>query len=229
MNDEPKTIRPHFFKEATLNEARTKAEGRPIYEDVEFVEVNYPGDKNQKLVRLADEPIRNNGPSYIDLYPDHYAAFKRGEARAVSGTPLEHWPILTTSRVAELKACNILSVDELAEVGDSILGRLGPGSRELREQARAFLEAAKGGAVVASMAHEIANLKKLVESLTSANVPAPPEPQVAAQEIDINDASDDQLKQFIKEQTGSAPRGTPSRETLLARVADLVAQPQDAA
>jgi hypothetical protein len=48
------------------------------------------------------------------------------------------------------------------------------------------------------------------------------------QTVDINDATDEQLKQFIKEQTGAAPRGNPSRETLLARVAEL-AQPQEAA
>jgi hypothetical protein len=228
MNDQPKTIRPRFYKEATLNEARTKAEGRPIYDDVEYVEVNYPGDRLQRLVRLADDPISNGGPSYAKLYPDYYAAFKRGESRAVSGTPLEAWPILTTASVAELKASNILSVDELAEVSDGNIGKLGPGARDLREQARAFLDSAKGGANVAAMAQEISNLKKMVEALTQ-GIGAPPSVSASEmQTVDINDATDEQLKQFIKEQTGAAPRGNPSRETLLARVAEL-AQPQEAA
>ena len=231
MNDQPKTIRPRFFKEAVLNEAKTKLEGRPVFDDMEMVEISYPGDRNQRLVRLVDEAISNGGPTYAELYPDYYAAFKRGEARSVSGTPLEHWPILTTSRVAELKACNILSVDELAAVSDGNLVKLGPGARDLREQARAYLDSAKGGAGVAAMAQEIANLKKMVEALTSngdrATTPDPIPPSDPVT-VDINDASDEQLKQFIKEQTGAAPRGNISRETLLSRVAEL-AQPQEAA
>lgn len=212
---EQDTARPRFYREAVQNHAASEKEGRPIFEDREMVEVIVPGDRLSTFVGYVEDRHR-------ERWPDAYAAFKRGEQRAAHGTPLEHWPILTTARVAELKAMNILSVEELANVTDNVVVTLGMGARELREQARSFIDAARGGAASAAAAAENERLKEQMEALQKqvallmAGAVAP-EPQTK----DLEDCSDAELKDFIKRETGEPVRGNPSRDTLLSRAAEL--------
>lgn len=196
------TARPRFYRDAIENPAASKAEGRPIFDEVEMVEVRIPGDKLTVFVSPVEE-------HHKERWPEIYAAFKRNEERAASGTPLEHWahPTMTRSRVAELKAANILSVEELASVPDNVLGRLGMGSRELREAARAYIDAAKGGADTAAMAAQIAQLQQMVAAL-QAPVPVPvEEPQ--GQERAIDELSDDELRAYIAREGERVPGRTP--------------------
>lgn len=227
------SARPRFYKQAVLNEAKTKVEGRPIYDEEEMVEMIIPGDRNYRQSFLAHEPYNGNGETRAEKYAEEYAAFKRGESRAASGTPLEMWPILTTPRVAELKALNILSVDELAALPDSKLKTIGMDGRQLRDQAKVFLETAAGTASNSAMAAEIAQLKEMLAKVMAANnaavAPEPVVEQPAMQEKTIEEASDEELKAFIKEKTGSAPRGTPSRETLERMAAEAAQAEQEAA
>lgn len=211
------TARPRFYMDAVQNPALSEKEGRPIFEDKEYVEILIPGDKLLTWVGEVDDPTRHR-------FPEHYAAFKRGEMRAVVGTPLEAWPPLTKARVAELKAAGILSVEEYANVPDNVLGKLGMGARDEREKARAFIDAAKGGAQTAAMASEIAQLRAMVEQLSGKTAA----PAVPPADKSIEDCTDAELKEFIRRETGEGVRGNPSRETLLKRVSDLAEAKQAA-
>lgn len=213
------TARPRFFTDAVQNMAQSEKEGRPIFEDKEMVEIRVPGDKHLTWIGPVTEKMRING-QLIDSrerWPEHYAAFKRGEQRAVTGTPLEHWPNpgLTAARVAEYKAINILSVEELANVSDSALPKMGMGARELREQARAYIEKAKGAAADNAMARELADLRARLAALEA---PAQAEQQA---EKALEDCTDAELKTYIKNVTGEPVKGNPSRATLLQRCTEL--------
>ena len=224
--------KPRFFMDAILNDAKTKAEGRPIYDELEMVEIRIPGDKGNRPVFLAHEPHNGDGETRAQRYAAEYEAFKRGEQRASSGTPLEAWPILTKAQVMEMKAVGILSVDELAALPDGNLKKIGTKGREFREQARAFIDAAKGGAEVQAQAAKIAQLETMLQQLLQAqagNTPVAPAPIAEPAPIEmtdkaIEDCSDDELKAFIKLKTGEAPRGRPLRETLVERATELAAQ-----
>lgn len=231
---EKRSVHARFFLEGILNEAETEKQGRPIYNDVEMCEITSPGDRLTRLHIPALEKslyIRDeNGARHIsraEMFHEEYAAFKRGEARASVGTPLEAWPILTKSRVLELKGLGFLSVDDVAAASDSVLQRMGMGSRELREQARAYIDAAKGGAETQAMAARIAQLEAMIERLAGrvdvahAPVAAPVEPAPEPQEKAIEDCTDDELKAFIKERSGEGVRGNPKRETLVAKATEL--------
>jgi hypothetical protein len=206
--------------DAIKNKSKSEQEGRPIFDEKEMVEVKIPGDKQFSYVGEVTDVERHR-------WPEIYAAFKRGEERAASGTPLEHWPNaeLNKSRVAELKAQNILSVEELAGISDSTLPKLGIGARELREQARAYIERAKEGAGTSKLSAEVARLTELVERLTNSNITSfvPDKPPVVEPQRDksIEECSDTELKAFIRRETGEGIRGNPSRDTLLKRVAEI--------
>ena len=235
---ENRSVNVRFFLEGILNEAETEKQGRPIYSDVEMCEITSPGDRLTRFHIPALEKslfVRDGGVgrhiSRAEMFHEEYAAFKRGEARAAMGTPLEAWPILTKSRVLELKALGFLSVDDVAAASDSVLPRMGMGSRELREQARAYIDAAKGGAETQAMASKIAQLEAMLERIAG-RVDVPPvaepiaapvavEPAPERQEKAIADCSDDELKAFIKERSGEGVRGNPRRETLVAKATEL--------
>lgn len=213
------TARPTFYTDAIQNMKRSNDEGRPIFDDKEMIRIDIPGDKNLNWIGEVEEKHR-------ERWPDHYARFKRNEQRAVSGTPIEQWPNanLTKSRVAEIKASNILSVEELSMIPDSSLGKLGMGGRELREQARAWLTQAANGAKDAALAKENAELRERLERLEAMMSPKPVEPK----EKSIDDCSDDELKIFIERETGEKQRSNAARDKLLARARELAEQKQAA-
>src|SRR5579871_4014755 len=131
---------PRFKTEAVHLPFKSKAAGRPIYEDREFVEILIPGDRRS----MAVEPVTDEHKA---RWPDAYAAFRAGREAPLEGTPLADWPnsALTRSRVEELAYFNIRTVEHLAALNDAQLQALGMGARELREAARAFLEVASKG------------------------------------------------------------------------------------
>jgi hypothetical protein len=227
--NERDTARPRFYMDAIQNMAKSEQENRPVYEEKEMIEIKIPGDKLFSWVGEVRDVDRNR-------WPEIYAAFKRGEARAATGTPLEHWPNpqLNKSRVAEIKAQNVLSVEELAGVPDNALPKLGMGARELREQAREYLARAKEGAKDSAMAARIAQLEQMVERLAGGTSPVVTgDAIIIGQELPqlqtktLEDCTDAELKEYIKRETGESVRGNPSRETLIQR-AKAVAEKQAA-
>lgn len=222
------SIRPRFYMEPVQNPAKTAAEGRPIFDEVEMIEITIPGDRLTRFVALAHELESSKSippKTYAQAFPDEYAAFKRGEQRAATGTPIEHWAILTAARVAELKALGILSIDEVAALSDAAARNIGHDGLSLRDQASAHIANARDGALVTEQARQIAELqaqlKTVMAALQSGSVP-----QAAANEPQgkrIEDATDAELKAYIKAHSGEAPRGNVSRETLVARATEIAA------
>lgn len=148
---------PVFYTRPVQNNFKTKLEGRPIFEDKEFVKILIPGTTNES----PDRPVTSND---IERWPDQYNKFKSKQEQTTEGTPLEVWPMMTQSRVAELKSLNIFSVDQLAELPEGNISKVGPDAHELKKQAKAFLSAAKGSQVE-ELLKEIEDLKAENEAL----------------------------------------------------------------
>jgi hypothetical protein len=145
-------IIPVFSSELFLNEARTREEGRQIYDTREIVTYMIGGDSKSMPVERVTEQVKRR-------FPEQYAAFKRGEEVAQSGTPLEMWPWLNTPQVRHLKYLNIFSVEQLAEASDGVIGNIGMGGRTLVKQAKAWLEAAQTGSAPVKTIEENESLK----------------------------------------------------------------------
>jgi hypothetical protein len=150
-----------FGHEARENPARSELEGRPVFDQVEMIRIVVPGSKDE-VVREVNEGDRQR-------FAPRYAKFKKGDDTAVSGTPLEQWPALSVSRIAELKAIDIYSVDQLAAASDDIMPKLGIGGRELVEKAKARLAAAADGATVERLAAENLRLTERCARLAAEN------------------------------------------------------------
>lgn len=134
----PSPAIPRFYLKSVELTFRSQQEGRPIYEDREFVEILIPGDRRSQV----HEPVNGD---HQQRWPEAYKAFKDGREAPLEGTPLTSWPPITRSRAEELTYFNIRTVEQLAAIDDAKLNNLGMGARELRGTAQKFLEAARSG------------------------------------------------------------------------------------
>jgi hypothetical protein len=155
-------VYPRFFMEAVADPEQTKVQGRPIHREVECVEIIIAGDKSSSVVKRVTDDHRNR-------WPQHYSQFRRGVEQCADGVPLEQWPVMTTARVRDLKALGILTVEHVAALDENAIKRLGMGARALVDQAKAYIAAAKDGAVTARLAAENAQLKAQLDAVAASN------------------------------------------------------------
>lgn len=160
-----------FYMAAQIDKRATQEKGRPIYRDVEMVEVLIPGDRNFRPAfpahELMEQPkeVGDEGRTWAEVYADAYRDFRAGADQSVSGTPLGEAPFLTRARVSELTALGIQTVEQLAELADRAKKRLGPDAGPLVAQAKAYLDAARQSADPVRLASENASLQERIEAM----------------------------------------------------------------
>lgn len=145
-----KGIFPRFYLRPVENKVKSKEAGRPIFEDTEYVEVIIAGDKNNKPHYKVNE-------THINRWPEQYKKFKEGMEQVPDGQRLEEWAVLTASRVKELRAVGIHTVEQLADLNEAGIQGLGMGGRELVDKAKKLVD---GKDELAELREEVAKLKK---------------------------------------------------------------------
>lgn len=198
------------------NEAKTLAEGRPIFDDVEVCEIRKPGSRDVKpflstaFARWVTDPEtgEQRKESYAERFPHQYRQFKAKVAQTVTGTPLDYAAFLTDARRAELRAQNVYTVETLAAIEGIELKNLGPGGREMKNKAIRFIEDARAGATDKQLLAELEALRarnRVLEEDAARNVPSG----------EFDDMTDQQLRDYIVANTGREPQGTLPRKTLV--------------
>jgi len=166
-----------FYMGTMLNETETERQKRPIYEDVEMIRCRWAGNtKNEHHAPASDRSDRpvmdnNTNTKWWPKWKEHpdciaaYEAFKQGQAVAGNGTPLEEWAYITASKRAELKAINIMTVDQMANLDPVGMKRLGQEGNDLKKQAALYLERAAGAAVDARLSAEKDDMQRQIDEL----------------------------------------------------------------
>lgn len=150
----------HFYRRPVEDEAKSAAEGRPVYVEQEYIKILTPGDKDN----VIDRPVWFGANPACDnrRYPAEYEAWKRDGSNIVVGTPLSAWPSISRSQIEEMKHFNVRTVEQLAELADAHAQKF-LGIQKLKQGARDFLEQAKGGAVTTRLRAENDSLKKQLD------------------------------------------------------------------
>jgi hypothetical protein len=154
-----------FYTQAIQDEEETTKQGRPIFNDVDFIKIIPVGDKNTIVCRPVKHTADANTPPDTIRWANQWAAFKAQKEQPVSGTPVTEWAPLTKSQAMMLKGVHIHTVEALAEVSDANLNNIGMGARELRDKAKAFLAQAAGGAGVSKLVEENKDLRIKLEAM----------------------------------------------------------------
>lgn len=148
-----------FYVKALPNEFKTTIEGRPVFDDVVMVRIIPPGDG----LNIIDTPARDD---HKRRFPRHWEFFERmhGKDNLQSGTPLEQWPQLGPSQVAQLRAMQFHSVEQIAGASDEQITRMGMAGGmspfALRDKAVRFLQVAKDVSTVDHAKEEAEALRK---------------------------------------------------------------------
>jgi hypothetical protein len=137
-------------------ERRVKGEGRPVYEEIEYIELVTPGDRTNIPYRPVTDAERRK-------YAVQYKAWKAGVKEAASGTPLS--AIANRIQVEELAYFKVRTVEQLADVSDGNLGGMPMYTRALVSRAKDYLAAAKGNAPVATLRAENEQLRERLSAL----------------------------------------------------------------
>lgn len=233
-NDNKPHLSVKFFNDKAENKRKSMEAGRPIFDDVEKVEIRFAGDKHNVHVAPAHSPGQmrddnNKRLTYAEQFPEHYAAFKKNQQWLGSGTPLSELPFISVAKRAELEGFNVHTAEALAEMDGANLKKLGMGSRELMEQARAYLAKAAGSSDVTRLAGENAALKEQMEMMQrqlaeiqngNKNV-APSEKIVPKSSSPFADWDADTIRAWIVEQGGENPHHKCSIDTLIDKADEL--------
>lgn len=146
-----------FYTDAVELKYESERQKRPIFKDVPFIRKMVPGDANNIVERAAKE---QDMQQYPRQWAEYEAMNKSGE---VIGTPLEKWPNVTRAQIKELKYVECHTVEQLAQMSDGNLMKMGAGFRPLRESALQWLDSLN----VAKVDEEKESLKKQVAELSA--------------------------------------------------------------
>jgi len=220
-----------FSTEAMENPEKSKEKGRPIYDDVEMISIRVPGDPD-----IRCRPVR---PEDKQQYARQYLAWRRNQDQESStGTPLAQWAPVKRSQVEEAKFLGVHTVEQLADVADVHLQKLGPGWIALRQKARDWLVSAKDGAALARMREELEEARHRISTMEKMLAKQAEElqskPLEAASNVTIAPAKDPEVTELkamvlqLMAQKSAAPvaptpppkkRGRPSKAEIAARAA----------
>lgn len=140
-------LRVQFSLFPHLNEEKSSKEGRPIYDEREYIMIMVPGERD-----IVHRPVWNRD---LERFPHQYQAFKNKQNQdAVSGTPLKVVPWLTLSQVKELEYFNCYTVEQLANMPDSTASKF-MALQKYKQLAKDFLQAAKEAAPLTAMRAEL--------------------------------------------------------------------------
>lgn len=137
-----------FYTEAVELPGKSAEEGRPVYEDRDFVGITNPGSRDE-VVRLAKDKAKQD-----DYVAWAYRKWLTTKEQPVDGTPIETVPFVSKSLALELKGINIHTLEALSEAPETAMQRM-MGLRDLQKKAKVYLEAAKDTAVLSKMQHEL--------------------------------------------------------------------------
>lgn len=161
QSDADKKLVAIFFQTTVKNEAKTIAQGRPMFDVIDQIKIIIPGSRDT-VVADADE-------TYQRRFPLQWARYKQNKDQTeAAGTPLSVLPGLTIAQVAEFKALQIHTVENLAGLPDALAHKF-MGFQGMRQKAIDFLEAAKGQAPVAQLHAELEKKDEQIAQLMEAN------------------------------------------------------------
>lgn len=115
------------------NEFLSRQQGRLVQDKEVFIEIIAPGqDKGVTHREAKEEDTRR--------WPNQWNAFISGQEQVVDGTPLETCAFLDQGQVNVLRSINVRTLEQLADLDDVGLQKIGMGARDMQRQAKYFLQ-----------------------------------------------------------------------------------------
>lgn len=149
QKDRPAYVR--FERVAIEDPVQTAAQGRFIARDVDMAMITPPGSRDifkievTQWIQNMKQDVRNFRlpQEWMDQYLTAFEKWKAGQELPLHGTPIKGWAVLSPAQQALLTSLMILTIEDLAQLNDEGLQRIGMGAMDLRTKARAWLSQAQ--------------------------------------------------------------------------------------
>lgn len=152
------TLWVRFESRKHLHQFKSEQAGHPVYEMVDFVTIQAPGDQLNVIERIATDKDKAR-------FPRQWAHFMNTKTSGVvDGWAIEEWPLVNAAQAEELKYRKFFTVEQLAEAPDNVVQSLGMGYMELKQKAIIAVRNARDNSLVHKQAAE---LKKRDEQLAA--------------------------------------------------------------
>lgn len=222
-----------FFRHQTIeNVPQSEIQSKPVMEVVEVVEIRFAGDKHYAPVMPITAMYRREGHkviTYAERFAEQYRAFLEGAPQLAEGTPLEMLEPygISASQISLCRVLKIYSIESLYHLEGQNARNLGMSANALKDMAAAYMADRARGSEAAQemdrMRREIAELRSQMAIPAAQPTPEQIAELLVASDDEFAAMDDAQLKAFIKEKSGAAPRGTPSRDFLINAARELKA------
>lgn len=208
------------------NIPKSEEAGYMVKEQMEVVQVRFAGSNNYSPVFPVNAFWRREGNTvitYAERWADQYRQFKQGNPQEAHGTPLEMLrPYgVTPEELSLCRAMKIYSIEALDALDGPNLKNIGMGANKLKAMATKYLAEKNNGA---GAADRIAALEAQIAALMAASTrvpaeePTPEDMDQAAAEVEevmFGAMTDDELRDYINEKSGSRPDGRYKTESLV--------------
>lgn len=160
--------RPPYIRFEKRPIERRDAAGNVTYVDIDYALITQPGGKDtiekiwkewfpyvEGLARQGAYPAE-----WIPIFREAYGAWERGQTAPVRGTPVTNWPAATPAEVKMLTMLGILAVEDVAEMNEEVIARVGMGARALRQKAKDWVAAKEDASLVNQLSAKQAEIDR---------------------------------------------------------------------
>ena len=148
-----------FYKRPVELKNESIAQGRPIFQEFDFIKILVPGDALTEIDTYVSDAHKTRFPIQWANYMN-----RQGSEESFSGTPITEWPQVSASQAEELKGIKFHTVESVAHCSDQQLQRIGMiagmSPHNFRERAKSFLNLAEESAGISKREEEITQLKE---------------------------------------------------------------------
>lgn len=127
-----------FHKQSVFNEVKSTQNGRRIYDEADFVSIQHPGEREQKI----DRPVKQEDKF---RWPSQWEAYQKNRAQIVDGTPID---LLFPNHPGigdNLKSAGVTTIEQLAGLSSTGMSNVGMGSQDYVNYAKQYLDHAQKG------------------------------------------------------------------------------------
>lgn len=157
--DEKLAIR--FFRKAKQNGEETAKQGRPIFEEIDYIQIVVPGDRTSTIVR----PISEQDKVRFEKQYEHWK--KTQQEEMVTGTPLEAWGIMSLAQIEEYRYFGVRTIEQMAGLRDDVCQKI-MGGLQLKQKAVNWIAIAKEEAPLKKVQAELDARDTRIASLEAA-------------------------------------------------------------
>lgn len=168
--DESRPAYVRFEKRAIQDKQATISTGHYVSKDEDWVLVTpaYSKDCIEKpavaFFAQKEKEVRDGRvpQAHLDYWKRAYASWREGQDMPLDGTSVKDWNALSPAQCKNLLDAGVRTIEDLASANDEGLRRIGMGGIDLRNRARAWLQAGKDHGPLVS---QVAALQKANEIL----------------------------------------------------------------